>query len=127
MTARGKSGVALDPRRSRSTARLRGQSARARVDPKLQQLRVRLEVRQPNSEAADTRATFDVGFFDFPVIDNTRLANGVRCSVTLAAFSEANADLATICFPVNSRASGTVRTTTTRSPAAPPGPCDGMS
>ena len=31
-----------------------------------------------------TRAhTFNVGYFDFPVIDNTRLANGLRCAVTL--------------------------------------------
>jgi len=42
---------------------------------------------------------FDVGFFDFPMIDNTRLANGLRCAVTLSAFTAASADLTTICFP----------------------------
>ena len=47
-----------------------------------------------------TRATFDVGFFDFPMIDNTRLANGIRCAVTLNAFAaDVAADLTTVCFP----------------------------
>ncbi len=66
-----------------------------------QQLRVRLEVPAPPDRAdlADTRATFDVSYFDFPMIDNTRLANGLRCAVTLSNFSEAGADLATVCFP----------------------------
>lgn len=75
------------------------------VDPRLQQLRVRLEVKSPEGSAAragagsDTRATFDVGYFDFPMIDNTRLANGLRCAVTLSAFTPESADLTTTCFP----------------------------
>ncbi len=72
-----------------------------KVDPHLQQVRVRLEVK-PGPGAtrqADTRATFEVGFFDFPLIDSTRLANGQRCAVTVTAFSEVAADLAAICFP----------------------------
>jgi hypothetical protein len=66
-----------------------------------QQLRVRLEVPAPPDRPglADTRATFDVSYFDFPMIDNTRLANGLRCAVTLSNFSAAGADLATVCFP----------------------------
>jgi hypothetical protein len=72
-----------------------------RVDPSQQQLSVRLEVKAPEGhpELADTRAQFDVGFFDFPMIDNTRLANGLRCAVTLANFSPDAADLTTVCFP----------------------------
>jgi hypothetical protein len=71
------------------------------VDRQQQQLRVRLEVRSPEGtrQVSDARATFDVGFFDFPMIDNTRLSNGLRCAVTLAAFSPASADLAITCFP----------------------------
>ena len=71
------------------------------ADLEQQQLRVRLEVPAPpdRPELADTRATFDVSYFDFPMIDNTRLANGLRCAVTLSNFSEAGADLATVCFP----------------------------
>jgi hypothetical protein len=67
------------------------------------QLRVRMEVRTPaagsTSDTVDTRATFEVGFFDFPMIDNTRLPNGMRCAVTLGAMSASNADLTTVCFP----------------------------
>jgi len=71
------------------------------VDRTQQQVRVRLEVRSPegDGQVSDARATFDVGFFDFPMIDNTRLANGLRCAVTLAAFSPASADLVVTCFP----------------------------
>lgn len=72
-----------------------------KVDKEQQQVTVRLEVKSPegNPELPDSRASFTVGFFDFPVIDNTRLANGLRCAVTLANFSPAAADLATVCFP----------------------------
>ena len=71
------------------------------VDRRQQQLRLRLEVKAPEDSAgsADTRAVFDVGYFDFPMIDNTRLANGLRCAVTLSAFTAQSADLTTICFP----------------------------
>jgi hypothetical protein len=71
------------------------------VERDQQQVRVRLEVRSPGGgeEVSDARATFDVGFFDFPMIDNTRLSNGLRCAVTLAAFSPASADVAVTCFP----------------------------
>ena len=71
------------------------------ADLEQQQLRVRLEVPAPpdRPDLADTRATFEVSYFDFPMIDNTRLANGLRCAVTLSNFSEAGADLAIVCFP----------------------------
>src|SRR5206468_454254 len=65
------------------------------LDEELQQLLVRLEVKAPEgSDQSDTRVTFDVGFFDFPMIDNTRLASGLRCAVALSALSKENADLA---------------------------------
>lgn len=71
------------------------------VDEAQQQLRVRLEIKgaQDSTDGLDARAAFDVGWFDFPMIDNTRLANGLRCAVTLSAFSPANADVTTVCFP----------------------------
>lgn len=47
----------------------------------------------------DSRAQFTVGFYDFPVIDNTRLPTGVRCASTLANFSTMSADVVTVCFP----------------------------
>jgi hypothetical protein len=69
------------------------------ADVDRQSVRVRLEVKAASPEEPDTRATFDVGWYDFPMIDNTRLANGLRCAVTLSAFSPETADLTTTCFP----------------------------
>ena len=71
------------------------------VDREQQQLRVRLEVSSPEGgdQVSEARATFDVGYYDFPMIDNTRLSNGLRCAVTLAAFSPASADVTVTCFP----------------------------
>lgn len=72
------------------------------LDEAQEQLLVRLEVKAPEGQpdVPDTRATFNVGYFDFPVIDNTRLANGLRCAVTLTNLSKGvAADLTTVCFP----------------------------
>jgi hypothetical protein len=71
------------------------------VDEAQQQLRVRLEVKAPpdRPDLTDTRATFDVSYFDFPMIDNTRLSNGLRCAVALSNFSPDGADLTAVCFP----------------------------
>jgi len=44
-------------------------------------------------------AEFYLGWYDFPMIDNTRLANGLRCAVTLSNFSPSMADVTTVCFP----------------------------
>ena len=66
-----------------------------------QTLTVRLEVKSHEGPSQqDTRATFEVSWFDFPMIDNIRLPNGQRCAVTLANFAGGvAADVATICFP----------------------------
>ena len=98
----GRAGIALEPERLEVRGTACEISLRAlAVRPEWQQLDVRLEVSTPNGQGnqIDTRATFDVGYFDFPMIDNTRLANGLRCAVTLANFSPVAADLQTVCFP----------------------------
>jgi len=71
------------------------------AEPDAERLKVRLEVKAPEGaeDQVDTRAVFYVGWYDFPMIDNTRLANGLRCAVTLSNFSAALADLTTVCFP----------------------------
>jgi hypothetical protein len=70
------------------------------ADPARHQLLIRLEVTPLSGPApAVTRTEFEVGPFDFPMIDSTRLANGQRCAVMLSAFGSANADLTTLCFP----------------------------
>jgi hypothetical protein len=73
-----------------------------KADPEHQQIWVRVTVKATEgSDLPDTRATFEVGWYDFPMIDNTRLANGLRCAVTLANFSKKDgaAELTTTCFP----------------------------
>jgi hypothetical protein len=102
LAAAGRAGIPLEPetvtiRKTACEVNLRALS----FDSAQQQLLVRLEVKSPEGqpELPDTRATFAVGYFDFPVIDNTRLTNGVRCAVTLANLSPDAADLTTVCFP----------------------------
>jgi hypothetical protein len=72
------------------------------ADPTMQELKIRLEIRT----AADTlgnyetsNAEFWIGFFDFPMIDNTRLGHDQRCAVVLNAFEEGSADLTLVYFP----------------------------
>ncbi len=102
LAAAGAAGIPLDP----ETVTIRKQAAAVsvrvlKVDVEQQQLTVRLKVTAPDGkeELPDSRASFTVGFYDFPVIDNTRLPSGVRCAVTLANFSPVAADLTTVCFP----------------------------
>lgn len=100
--SKGRSGVALDG----EPIAIDGKSCDVSLyileaDQEQQQLRVRLEVKAPETsqDLVDTRAEFYLGWYDFPMIDNTRLANGLRCAVTLSNFSPAMADLTTVCFP----------------------------
>jgi hypothetical protein len=62
-------------------------------------LRVRLETADCGGATSNLNTTFDVGFFDFPVIDNTRLPNGWRCAVALTNWVEDFAELTAVCFP----------------------------
>jgi hypothetical protein len=101
LTAQGKAGLALDP----ATVTVDGKSSNInirvlRADQSSHTVQIRLEV-QPDGDAATetTRTEFEVGFFDFPMIDSTHLANGQRCAVMLSAYGQDNAELATVCFP----------------------------
>ncbi len=70
-------------------------------DPGARQLKMRLAVNAPENsqDPVDIRAEFYLEWFDFPMIDNTRLANGLRCAVTLSNFSPSMADVTTVCLP----------------------------
>ena len=101
LAAAGAAGIELDP----ETVTVRKQTTEVtlrilKVDLNMQQLTVRMKVTaNGKDELPDSRASFNVGFYDFPVIDNTRLPSGLRCAVTLSNFSPASADLTTVCFP----------------------------
>jgi hypothetical protein len=72
------------------------------ADSKTKNLRFRLEIRTPLDTAGTVEtntAEFWVGFFDFPMIDNTRLTHDQRCAVVLNAFENGAADITMSYFP----------------------------
>lgn len=74
-----------------------------KVDLESREIQFRLEIRTPES-AESNSYEFWVGFYDFPMIDNTRLAHDQRCAVVLNDFEEGGAEVSLIYFP-GSRAS----------------------
>ena len=79
------------------------------ADPRKKELRVRLRVRTlpipgTDEQVSDQYSTFWVGFFDFPMIDNTRLSEGRRCAIVLRRFDPPNVEATLVYFPA-SRAS----------------------
>jgi hypothetical protein len=74
-----------------------------KVDFESRELQFRLEIITPESSESNSYE-FWVGFYDFPMIDNTRLAHDLRCAVVLNTFEEGRAEATLIYFP-GSRAS----------------------
>ena len=71
------------------------------VDRVNRELTVSMNVATPDPElgSQNKSMTFNVSYFDFPMIDNIRLAYGQRCAVVLNNFSEHSADLTVLLFP----------------------------
>jgi hypothetical protein len=72
------------------------------ADPKSRQISVRLEIRTPRDDKGNfdtSSAEFWVGYFDFPMIDNTRLPHDQRVAVVLNAFEAGAADVTLALFP----------------------------
>jgi len=72
------------------------------ADPVSKNLKVRLEVRTlSDSLQSDTpnMVEFWVGFFDFPMFDNTRLSHDQRCAIVLTNFDEYSIDIRVLGFP----------------------------
>lgn len=72
------------------------------ANSKTKEVKIRLEIRTPREPPAEVEtniAEFWVGFFDFPIIDNTRLSSDQRCAIVLTAFGESSADITAIYFP----------------------------
>ena len=72
------------------------------VNPDTQELHLRLEVITPE-QSASTFATnsveFWVGFYDFPMIDHTRLSHDQRVAITLSNFEDGYANITMAYFP----------------------------
>jgi len=71
------------------------------VDRENREIRIGLNIETPDPEQGrqTKMATFGVSYFDFPMIDNTRLIGGQRCSVVLNSISEQSADITLVLFP----------------------------
>jgi hypothetical protein len=71
------------------------------IDRANHEIRIGLNIETPDPEQGrQTKvATFGVSYFDFPMIDNTRLLSGQRCSVVLNSISDQSADITLVLFP----------------------------
>jgi hypothetical protein len=74
------------------------------VTPDRREVKVRLEVWPTGAERPEANATFSVGIFDFPMINNTRLPRGDRVAVVIENLAFDSAQIAVVYFP-GSRAS----------------------
>jgi len=76
-----------------------------RIYPKAREIKLRLESGGIKSRLnPEIDVIFKVGFFDFPMIDNTRLSHSQRIAVALRRWTDYGAELALVYFP-GSRAS----------------------
>jgi hypothetical protein len=72
------------------------------ADPKNHQINVRLEIQSPqngNGNVETSAVEFSVGYFDFPMIDNTRLPHDQRLAVVLNTIEDSSADITLAYFP----------------------------
>jgi hypothetical protein len=72
------------------------------ADGTTRELKVRLEIRTPRDTLGNFETSsveFWTGFFDFPMIDNTRLGHDQRCAVVVNAFEDLSADITLAYFP----------------------------
>ena len=68
-------------------------------DPERRELTLEMGIRTPQESASVQRRTFHVGYYDFPMIDNTRLSLDQRAAVVLNQMNEGSADLTLVYFP----------------------------
>jgi hypothetical protein len=72
------------------------------ADEATRELKIRLEIRTPKDTLGNFETNsveFWTGFFDFPMIDNTRLGHDQRCAVVVNGFEDLSADITLAYFP----------------------------
>lgn len=70
------------------------------VNPEFKELSMELLVRSTGDTSGGQKVRFNVGYYDFPMIDNTRLTGDQRAAVVLNEFLPgAAADLTVVLFP----------------------------
>jgi hypothetical protein len=68
-------------------------------NPERGELLLELGVRTPQESSNVQRRTFRLGYYDFPMIDNTRLSRDQRAAVVLNQTNEGGADITLVYFP----------------------------
>jgi len=68
------------------------------VNRQAREITVELGVRT-KGDSSEQRRTFHVNYYDFPMIDNTRLSNDQRAAVVVNQINDAGADLTVVYFP----------------------------
>jgi hypothetical protein len=72
------------------------------VNPRTREISVRLEIFRHNPEkweSDENQNTFWLSFFDFPMIDHTRMSNNQRCAVVMTDFDDRAIEIAVVYFP----------------------------
>ncbi len=73
------------------------------ADQKTKNIKARLEVRtlgdSLEQNAMPNVGEFWIGFYDFPMIDNTRLSHDQRCAIVVTDFDEQSVNISVIDFP----------------------------
>lgn len=71
-----------------------------RIDPARRQITIELGVRTLETSPPLTQSrTFQISYFDFPMIDNTRLSRDQRAAVVLTEFGGDSAEITVVLFP----------------------------
>jgi hypothetical protein len=96
-------GVALEPAKLTLNGFAREFSIVVKtIDPTQKEMQVRLEVKTPregSTEYDTDDVEFWTGFFDFPMIDHTRLSHDQRCAVIVRNFGKTSARIGLVYFP----------------------------
>jgi hypothetical protein len=69
------------------------------VNPQTREIRVEMGVRTPHESSAMQLRKFQIGDFDFPMIDNTRLSSDQRAAVVITQSGESSAEITLVYFP----------------------------
>ena len=101
--AKSPGGLALDPGRLTLGGIAREFAIVVKkIEVPTKEMQIRLEVktsREGSSEVDTDDAEFWVDFFDFPMIDHTRLSRDHRCAVVVKNFGKASARIGLVYFP----------------------------
>jgi len=69
------------------------------VNPQTREIRMEMAVRTPQESASMQLRRFQVGNYDFPMIDNTRLSRDQRAAVVITQASDSSAEITLVYFP----------------------------